>query len=132
GQAGGGEHRKLEVFPLLLEYRAVPAQAMLHPLRLPAEFIIGKEVRFVRRQRAATIDAAGTEAFRPGAVDHLVIGELVGQVDAAEVIVFLGGLVEVGARRALELVGAETCALAGGAAVTGAEAEETLEAVLGM
>ena len=94
GHAVEAQEGELKVLPVFLENGAVPSQMMIEPLRLPAHFIVGQEVRLVgtdaRLRR--TIDAARTKALRPGRIHHLVLVDLVRQVDLGY-MAFIGGAI---------------------------------------
>src|SRR6187431_3481743 len=131
GETVRTQERILEVVPVLLEYRAVDAHAVSGELGLEADFHVGQEVRLVRWQRTATIDAARSEAFRPRGVQHHVIRGVPGHVEALGVAAFVRVLVEIRARRATEwLRPGRTRGFARTGREARAVAEEALERVL--
>jgi hypothetical protein len=70
GEAVRAEIAELDAFPLLVIDRTIPAQPAAHEGRLPARFVIRQKVRRIGRRFRLAIDAARTEALRPGRVDH--------------------------------------------------------------
>src|SRR5882724_4201118 len=123
---------ELKILPVFLKYGAIEQQVTIQPFGLPAKLVVGKEIRFVRRQRTAAVDAARTETLRPGGIDHLVAVEPVGQIGTTDRIGLARALVKVHARRALERMRIKTRRLAGRTAVTGAKTEKTYQTVFGM
>ena len=108
------EEAELELLPDLVIDRAVPAQRP--ELRLPPGFVIGEEVRVVGRRARLAVDAARTEAARPGRVEHQVLGRLPLRVEAVDEAVALAlagdclavhDVADVGARGARHAAGGE-------------------------
>ena len=133
GQAVFAQERELEVIPVAFEDGAVETQAIVRPLGLPADLIVGQEVRLVGRESAATVDAAGTESFGPRGIEHRVVGGVERGVEAERGVVLLHGLVEVVAGRGFEdLAGVEAGNFAGAELIRigGAKAEESLQRIL--
>src|SRR5262249_17447252 len=77
----GPKESELEVLPIFPEERAVEAQTVVEPGRLPSNLIAGEKVRLVGWQIADTIHATGPEALCPGSVHHDIRGDLVLQAD---------------------------------------------------
>src|SRR5437588_12360148 len=99
GDAVDAEERVLEVVPVLAENGAVPAQAAIEQLRLPADLVVLQEIGAVGRDtgRGGAVHTARSEALGVSRVDHRVRHELVGEVDAWHGAVISDALRQVGA-----------------------------------
>ena len=102
GQAVGAKEGELELLPLFVIDRAVEMDRVLHPARFPTEFIVGKRVGRIGRERAGTIDAARTVARRIGGVDQTVSIDLVVQIDLMGFARAGLGFIQIDARRRVE------------------------------
>ena len=103
-QAVLAEERELEVVPVLREHRAVEAQPVAAPRRLPADLVVREEVRQVRRHGADAVDAARPEASDQVAYTICSSSNLYGSVELADRVLLVDALVEVLARRRAGLV----------------------------
>ena len=65
GQAVVAQERELEVVPVTPEDAPLKRRRSFAQHGLPADLVVSEEVRLVGRERAAAIDAAGTETFGP-------------------------------------------------------------------
>src|SRR5437588_3549876 len=106
GDAVDAEERLLEVVPILAEDGAIPAQAAIEQLRLPADLVVLQKIGAVGRDtgRGRAVHTARSEAFGVSRVDHRLRHQRAGEVDAWHGAVVSDALRQVSAG----------CALAGG------------------
>ena len=142
-QTVGTKEGQLDVVPIQLVDRTVKA----HPAKggFPAQFVIVDLIAIIRRERPATVDAAGAETARPCRIDKRVFIELIGRVQLMDEASVRRCLVHVcaGAARnedrhwrsrrvgpARRTIGVEARRFAGLARISTRETEEPLQRVL--
>jgi len=87
GHAVEPEEGELEILPFFVEYRAVPTQTVVEPLRFPTDLVVLEVVGLIGSDAGlgGAIDAAGAEALGKRGVNHLVGRDLVREVEPRNV-----------------------------------------------